>query len=242
VQFLSSEFYKAEKTAPRAQSIQEALDVIAAKAYFDGCEDQVFLRVAERQGSLWIDLGDRAWRAVEVTAYGWRVSDKPLVRFRRSPGMRELPVPTKGGKLKELDRFLNLSGDGDRALVYSWVIAALRPRGPYPILNLLGEQGTAKSTAARVLRALVDPFAAPLRALPRDERELQISAKNSHVIALDNVSKLDPWLSDALCRIATGRRTGCSTTLFGRRRNHFRCSAARSSEWNGGRHRPRRSY
>jgi hypothetical protein len=203
-QYLSREFYKAEKTAPRAQSLQEALGVIAAKACFDGREDSAFLRVGERQGSLWIDLGNRAWQAVEVTSYGWRIADKPTIRFRRSPGMLSLPAPIRGGKIEEIGPYLNLSSEADRVLVYSWLLAALRPRGPYPILNLLGEQGTAKSTAARVLRALVDPFAAPLRTPPRDERDLQISAKNSHVIALDNISRLEPWLSDALCRVATG--------------------------------------
>jgi hypothetical protein len=203
-QYLCHELYRAEKIAPRMQSLGEALGVIAAKACFDGRADSAFLRVAEREGSLWIDLGNRAWQAVEITPYGWRVADKPLVRFVRSPGMRELPVPIKGGNVRELDHYLNLSSEADRILVYSWLVAALRPRGPYPILNILGEQGTAKSTAARVLRGLVDPFAAPLRTPPREERDLQISAKNSHVIALDNISKLEPWLSDALCRIATG--------------------------------------
>jgi hypothetical protein len=203
-QYLSREFYEAEKTAARAQSLQDALGVINAKACFDGREEAVFLRVAEREGSLWIDLGNRAWQAVEVMSYGWRIAEKPPIRFRRSPGMLPLPAPLRGGRIEELGRYLNLSSQADRVLVYSWLVATLRPRGPYPILNLLGEQGTAKSTAARVLRALVDPFAAPLRTPPRDERDLQISAKNSHVIALDNISGLEPWLSDALCRVATG--------------------------------------
>ena len=203
-QYLSREFYKAEKSAPRAQSLQDALGVISAKACFDGREDTVSLRVAEREGSIWIDLGNRAWQAVQVTIYGWRVIEKPQICFRRSPGMLALPNPLKGGKIEELDGFLNLSSEEDRILVYSWLMAALRSHGPYPILNLLGEQGTAKSTASRVLRSLVDPFTAPLRTAPKDERDLQIAARNSHVIALDNISRLEPWLSDALCRLATG--------------------------------------
>ena len=44
----------------------------------------------------------------------------------------------------------------------------------------------------------------PLRSLPRDDRDLFIAATNSHVLAFDNVSGLQPWLSDALCRIASG--------------------------------------
>jgi len=46
-------------------------------------------------------------------------------------------------------------------------LAALRDRGPYPLLALFGEHGTAKSSFGRILPALLDPNSAPLRALPR---------------------------------------------------------------------------
>jgi hypothetical protein len=67
-----------------------------------------------------------------------------------------------------------------------------------------GEQGAAKSTLARILRLLIDPNCAPLRALPREERDAFITASNSHVIVFDNVSTIPGWLSDTLCRLATG--------------------------------------
>jgi hypothetical protein len=43
-----------------------------------------------------------------------------------------------------------------------------------------------------------------LRTLPREERDLYIAASNGYLLAFDNVSTLPPWLSDALCRLATG--------------------------------------
>ena len=72
------------------------------------------------------------------------------------------------------------------------------------MLVLSGEQGSAKSTFSGILRALVDPNTAPLRALPREDRDLFIAATNGHVLAFDNVSGLPAWLSDTLCRLATG--------------------------------------
>jgi hypothetical protein len=89
-------------------------------------------------------------------------------------------------------------------LVIAWLLAALRDRGPYPIIVTAGEQGSAKSTFSQILRALTDPNTAPLRSLPRDERDLFIAANNGRVIAFDNVSAMPAWLSDALCRISTG--------------------------------------
>jgi hypothetical protein len=40
--------------------------------------------------------------------------------------------------------------------------------------------------------------------LPREERDLFIAANNGHVLAFDNLSALPPWLSDGLCRLASG--------------------------------------
>jgi hypothetical protein len=51
---------------------------------------------------------------------------------------------------------------------------------------------------------LVDPNTAPLRALPREDRDLFIAATNGHVLAFDNVSGLAAWISDTFCRLATG--------------------------------------
>ena len=84
------------------------------------------------------------------------------------------------------------------------MLAVLRPHGPYPVLVLSGEQGSAKSTFSKILRALLDPNAAPLRALPREDRDLFIAATNSHLLTFDNVSGLPSGISDTLCRLATG--------------------------------------
>ena len=100
--------------------------------------------------------------------------------------------------------FLNLSNQNDFVLVVAWLLAALRSSGPYPLLAISGEQGSAKTVLSKLLRALVDPNAAPVRALPREERELMIAANNGHLLAFDNLSGLPAWLSDALCRLASG--------------------------------------
>src|SRR5262249_5172222 len=150
------------------------------------------------------DLGDESWRAVEIDATGWRVIDNPPVRFRRAGGMRALPVPVPGGSVQTLRSFLNVRSDADFVLVVAWMLACLRNRGPYPVLALSGEQGSAKSTFSAMLRALLDPNGAPLRALPREDHHLFFAANNAHVLVFDNVSGLPAWISDTLCRLATG--------------------------------------
>jgi hypothetical protein len=203
-QYLSWAFYETEHTSANAQGLREVIELAEARAKFDGHEERVFIRAGEYGGSLWLDLGDADWRAIEITDSGWGEIANPPIRFRRTRGMLSLPLPVRGGSVAELRPFINTEHEDDWVMILCWVVAAMRFRGPYPILKLTGEQGAAKSTAEKVLRALVDPSSSPLRAAPRNERDLQIAAKNSHVIALDNMSYMPQWLSDALCRLATG--------------------------------------
>src|SRR5260370_16176904 len=57
---------------------------------------------------------------------------------------------------------------------------------------------------SKILKILIDANVPALQALPRNEHELFIAAGNRHVLAFDNVSGLPLWLSDALCRLASG--------------------------------------
>ena len=202
--WLARRFFEATEGAPSSEALQSALNVIEAKAHFDGTECIVHVRVGGLDNRLYLDLGDEAWRAVEISTAGWRVVDNPPVRFRRASGMLPLPMPVPGGSIETLRAFLNVQSDTDFVLVVAWALAVLRNRGPYPVIVLSGEQGSAKSTFSAILRALLDPNTAPLRALPREDRDLFIAASNGHVLAFDNVSGLPAWISDTLCRLATG--------------------------------------
>ena len=119
-------------------------------------------------------------------------------------GDAALAIAAPGGSVATLRSFLNVKSDTDFVLAVAWALACLRNRGPYPVIVLSGEQGSAKSTFSAMLRALLDPNTAPLRALPREVRDLFIAASNGHVLAFDNVSGLLAWISDTLCRLATG--------------------------------------
>ena len=110
----------------------------------------------------------------------------------------------EGGSLEALTSFFNLASRSDFVLVVAWLLAALRHGGPYPLLAVSGEQGSAKTVLSKILRALIDPNAAPVRTAPREERDLFIAASNGHLLAFDNLSDLPPWMSDALCRLASG--------------------------------------
>jgi hypothetical protein len=206
--WLRRRIYETTRTAPSAAAIGSALDLLEAQAQFDGPERAVHVRLAEHAGHVYLDLADECWRAVEIGPDGWRVIGSPPVRFRRAAGMFPLPVPQPGGSIEALASFLNLPGRSDFVLVVAWLLATLRAGGPYPLLAISGEQGSAKSVLSKLLKALIDPNLAPVRAPVREERDLVIAANNSHVLAFDNLSGLPHALSDAFCRLATGASFG----------------------------------
>jgi hypothetical protein len=178
---------------------------LSADARFNSRERQTHVRVAPGpSGEIFIDLGNPKWNAIKITAEGWSSQESHPIMFRRPAGTAALPVPVDGGSISELRTFLNLEDDDQWVLTVAWLLGALRPTGPYPLCILEGTHGSAKSTTTRVLRQRVDPNASPVRSEPANERDLMISATNSYLLALDNLSYVPNWLSDALCRLSTG--------------------------------------
>lgn len=203
--WLTRMLYETEHKAPAAQSLKDALNVLTSIARFDGKTRKVHLRIAEHDGAIYVDLADDTWRIVKVSPENWQIisAETAEVRFRRSKGMLPLPEPTRGSSIESLRDFVNV-GDAQWPLFLAALVACFRPDHPFPVLALHGEQGSAKTTTARILRALIDPNQAALRSQPKDERDLMIAAKNGWAISFDNLSRIPPLLSDAICRLATG--------------------------------------
>lgn len=192
------------RKAISSQVLEQAIGTLGGIAKYEGNEFPTFVRLAGFEGDIWVDLADDEWRAVRVTADKWEVVANPPVRFVRSNGMRSLPVPIHGGNLAELREFLNVETDADWILLQAWLIGCFRPTGPFPLLALHGEQGSAKSTTSRLLRELIDPNVSPVRSLPSELRDMMIAATNSRLLAFDNLSSIREPMSDALCRLSTG--------------------------------------
>ncbi len=128
--WLSQRFFEDTGGAPGSEALHAALNALEAKARFKGPEREVFIRVGELDGRVYLDLCDTLWRAVEIGAQGWRIVDRPSIRFCRTKTMRPLPVPERGGSIESLRPLLNISGDEDGdddfVLTVSWELACLR--------------------------------------------------------------------------------------------------------------------
>jgi len=202
--FLGLRFYRATGSGLPSTARTEAISTLEGLAIYDGPEESVFIRIGEYGDKVVLDLCDEHWHVVVIGKDGWEVVQESPIRFRRTRGMLSLPVPVHGGSINDLRPFLNVRTDSQFVLVCAFILGCFNPRGPFVILLVNGEQGSAKTTLCRLIRALIDPNKAPLRCEPKDNRDLAITANNAWMIALDNMSRISERISNALCRLATG--------------------------------------
>jgi 5S rRNA maturation endonuclease (ribonuclease M5) len=201
--WLTAAFYKAHEKAVRDQSLREARMTLEGLAMVE--ERSVHIRVAKVAGEYWLDLAEPgSSKAVKLRPGHWEVVEHPgNVMFCRSESAHPLPEPVKGGSLDPLWEITKLPRKW-RLLLVAWLVECLRPDTPYPLVEILGEQGSGKSLLQMLLRRLLDPNAADLRSVPKSAEDVFISGGVNHIISIENVSHLTPQLQDALCVVATG--------------------------------------
>lgn len=209
--WLAGYFFDSTGCAASDEKVKEAVRILRHKAKRAEVFD-VHIRVAEHEGVIYLDLVNDTWQQVRVSEDGWQIiesADSP-VRFRRAGGMLALPTPTRDGSLADLRALLNLDDKNkdEWALILGWLVGTFKPcnvtRFAYPLLAVHGEQGSAKSTACRFFRRLIDPNKADLRSTPKSEEDLAIAADHGRILAFDNLTYFSDSMSNALCRIATG--------------------------------------
>lgn len=164
----------------------------------------VNLRFAADKGSYLLDLAQPGnANCVEISPEGWYLRENTNVAFQRPADVMPLPIPLRGGDFDPFWDFINVP-DNRRLLFLTWIIDCLRPDTPYMVMELSGEQGTAKSTTQEFTRQLIDPNFVNLRSAPKSSEEAFISAGNSGLVSYENVSGLSKSVQDALCTISTG--------------------------------------
>jgi 5S rRNA maturation endonuclease (ribonuclease M5) len=203
---LASMFYEAEGCAPGQNALTDAMQVLDGKA-MAAEREPVAIRMASHADALVVDLGRADGKVVAITSDGWEVVERSPVLFRSSEAVGDLPLPVRtgcaGNGLLELRRLVNVS-EADWHVLVAVLVAAIFPDLPHPVLFISGEQGMAKSWATKLIVRTIDGSETDVQSAPRNEDDWSVVASSSWTIALDNVTKIDPWLSDCICRASTG--------------------------------------
>jgi hypothetical protein len=172
----------------------------------------VFLRVGWRDGAVFLDMATQEPAVIEITPDGWSITPDPLVAMVHSPAAKPLPEPEQStieAVRRELSELWSFAEDSDEfTLLLGFLVGELMPVGPYAVALLTGEQGSAKTSRARMLKLAVDPTRSPVRTRPKSVEDLAICAWRSRVAVYDNLSKLPQDMSDAICGFTEGAGLG----------------------------------
>lgn len=199
---LSREYRRRHGKVMNQSAFSDALSALRGEA--NECEgESCFIRVGPYNDGVVLDLGTASGEAVVVDKHDWRIVKRSPILFQRTALTAALPIPQRGGNLDSLRTLLNVTGE-TWPLLLGWMVAALIPEMPHPILMLGGQQGTGKTTAARFICGLFDPSDAPVRSQPTDPEAWAMSVANGWATVIDNVSVIPGWWSDALCKVVTG--------------------------------------
>ncbi|MCX6178154.1 MAG: hypothetical protein NT163_02085 [Chlorobiales bacterium] len=190
-------------------AIKQASSALSGLCKFEGGKERVFMRAAKhtQSGAYYLFMADDKNRAIEVTATGWRVLDRYPVKFWKPSSSSALPEPVAGGDVGRLWEFCNIPTD-DRLLVLAWMLDSFRVDTPFPVLELNGVQGSAKSSTQAKLRSLIDPSTANLRKAPKNDEDVAVAANNNWMVSYENLSYLPARIQDTFCSIATGGAAG----------------------------------
>jgi len=183
------------------ETIEQVGDLLEARAHDTR---ELHNRFAWNDGKLLVDLGSSTWECVEVSADGYGIVQPKEPPFKRYQHQKPLPEPTDGGSVKEVLDYLPRMDEATEILVIVWLVAAMIENIPRPGLMLHGQQGSGKSTAAEILRSLLDPSSTPTLALSKDAAEFVQMMDHHAIVNLDNLNSIPGWASDAICRAITG--------------------------------------
>ena len=206
--YLSRLFYdKNGNKVVNAESITNAIQVIQAKAEYEGQTIPLSLRVAWHNGDIYYDLSNDRWQCIRISQQGWDVvNSTPVPMFVR---YNQIPQadPDRNYEQNIFDRFLqltNLKQDQDRILLKVYIVSLFIPDIPHAMLILHGEKGSAKSTLQTMIKLLVDPSKPTLLTIHSDRSEFIQQLAHNHIAYYDNVKYTPGWLSDEACKAVTG--------------------------------------
>lgn len=203
---MKQRYYKDTHKVPSADSVRNAIGVIEGVAIFEGDEHTLDNRVTWNNGDIVYDMSNSMFESVVISGDGWEISQKNEPMFMRHSHQLPQATPASGGDMSKIFDIVNVH-ESDKLMTLVHLVSSLIPNIPHPAPSVCGEQGSAKSTASKVFKMLIDPSVIDTASMPGNEERMHQMLSHHWYIIFDNVSWIQDWQSDIFCRGITGQAT-----------------------------------
>jgi hypothetical protein len=201
-QYITYLSYDVLNHVPSTTTENQVIKVLEAKARRSGERNNLDISITRYHNAIMYDLG---CGAVRITDKSWNIVRKPPIVFRKSTNQYQQVKPKRGGDVKTLLEFVNITNESEQLLFLCYVITTFIPDIQHPVLILHGTQGAGKTILMQIIKSLVDHSELDSGFnQPKDEQDLALNAYHNYVLFYDNVSTMTEKLSDALCKTVTG--------------------------------------
>lgn len=148
------------------------------------------------------DCNNNNLEYAEISKKGWAIKNDDNNYFLPGPLATSQMIP-KEGNIHLLRKYINLSDD-DYLLFIVTLISCYKSDILHPVVNVLGEKGSCKSTLSEVFKRLLDPSDQNLGELSSKEDDFKLRLSSEYVAVVDNIRSLSNAFHDIICRGVTG--------------------------------------
>ncbi len=202
--WLAREYWNIYGKTVATDAINTALQVLEGMALYNGKQITLSNRVAEHDGCIYWSLSNPEWEAVRINENDWEVMSNPPILFRRYSHQMAQVQPSREGTLRNIFKYINVKDEDEQILLSVLLVSSFIPNFPHPIIYFYGPQGSAKSTASRIMKKIIDPSKIEVSEMPKDQKDLIQKLYHHWFIMFDNISHIWDGLSDIMCRAVTG--------------------------------------
>lgn len=201
--WIKYEFFKTHTRYPQQTDLKNFISTLDLHIQQNGKKIKLHNRYVCQDDAVFIDLGTPEFECAKVDRTGVSIVPPSSLVFYRNPSIAPFKLANYPGEMDDFWNLINVKNEHDRTLLFAWLTCQFLANVEKPLLLLLGPQGSGKTTAARFLRALVDP-ADPIDVhLDDKDDEFAFNMYKNPVPYFDNVGRLSAKHCDKFCRAIT---------------------------------------